>query len=283
MGFFDIVKMLLIAAAEALAEWLPVSSTGHIVVLGHYLGFSDWNESGAVRELFVASATLGTFLAACALYLPNNGLTYRTQDGRRMPAADRLRFYMAVLIAWIPCILVAFTFGGIFNGFLYDPKSVQTLKMTMVVMIFGGFLMCVGELIGRRVTVKYEKLEDIPLWLILLLCPVPIIGFLPGASLFGVMVLIAVVFGVRRRTAVSFGVFMSLPAVAVYGVLPVIRNAGALTGIVASEMLMGGVLAFLLSFFLLRSITALLSERTFAKFGRYRIAFGALLYVFTIL
>ena len=283
MGFFDIVKMLLIAAAEALAEWLPVSNTGHITVLGQYLGFADWNSGDAVRNLFTATATLGTILAACALYLPNNGLTYRTQDGRRMLAADRLRFYVAVLIAWVPCLLLAVVLGKELNAFLYDPKSIQTLRMTMVVTVFGGVLLCLGEFCIRRRTVTYEKLEEIPLWLIFLLGPVQMIGFLPGASRFGLTVLIAAVLGVQKRTAVNLAIFMSLPAVFVYGILPILRNLGAIGGIVASEMLMGGVFAFLISFFRLRSIAAVLSGNTFTRFGRYRIAFGVLLYVFSIL
>lgn len=283
MGFFDIVKMLLIAAAEALGEWLPVSNTGHITVIGQYFGFEDWYTGEAVRNLFVASATLGTMLAACALYLPHNGLTYRTQDGRRMLAADRLRFYVAILITWVPCLLLALMFGGKWSAFLYDPKSMQTIKMTMVVMITGGVVLWLGAFRSRRAFVKYEKLEEIPRWMILLLGPVQIIGFLPGASRFGLTIVIAVMLGVQLKTAVNFSVFMSLPAVVVYGVLPIVRNAGSIHGILASEMLTAGVLAFLISFVLLRSVAAIVSGKTLARFGQYRIAFGILLYVFSIL
>ena len=275
--------MLLIAAAEALTEWLPVSNTGHVAVLGQYFGFENWYDKEAVRNLFVASASLGTLLAACALYMPNNGLTYRTQDGRRMLAADRLRFYIAILIAWVPCLLVSVMFGKKWNAFLYDPKSIQTLKMTMVITIFGGLMLCLASLRNRRSSGKYEKLEDIPRWLILLLGPVQIVGFLPGASRFGLTIVIAVLFGVQIRNAVNLGVFMSLPAVVVYGVLPIFRNAGSINGIVASEMLTAGVLAFLISFVLLRSVAAIFSGKTLLRFGQYRIAFGVLLYVFSIL
>ena len=283
MGFFDILKMLLIAAAESLTEWIPVGNTGHLSVLGHYLGFTGWKSSAAVREIYVAAATTGTILAACALFLPNNGLFVRMPDDRRILARERLRFYVAIALGWMPCLLVSLAFGEQFSDFMYDPESVRTLKLIMVLMVVGGLLQFLFEFRNRKVTARYERLEEVPPAIILLISLLQITGLLPGTCRFGLAILLAVMLGVSKRTAVTLSVFVNLPSLFVFGIIPMIRRIGIVNGILVSELLMAGILAFLISFFMLRSIADWLTKDSFVRFGRYRIAFGVVLYLFTIL
>lgn len=283
MSFFDILKMLLIAAAESLTEWIPVGNTGHLAVLGHYLGFEGWKSSAAVREIFVSAATTGTVLAACALFLPNNGLFVRMPDERRILARERLRFYVAIALGWLPCLLVTLAFGEQFSDFIYDPQSVKNLKLIMVLMIVGGAAQFLFELRNRKIMPRYERLEEVPPAIILLISLLQIIGLLPGTCRFGLAILLAVMLGVSKRTAVTLSVFVNLPSLFVFGIIPMIRRISVVNGILISEMLMAGILAFLISFFMLRTIADWLTKDSFVRFGRYRIAFGIVLYLFTIL
>jgi Uncharacterized bacitracin resistance protein len=283
VGVFNILKMLLLSAAEALTEWLPVSNTGHLAVLGHYLGFDHWEANATLRDIFVAASLLGSVLAACALFLPNNGLFYKTPEGKKMIAGERLRFYVAILLAWIPCLLLALVFGQQFSDFIYDPESIRNLRMTMVLMILGGVISIFGEIHNRNVEPKYTRLEEIPVGFLFLLGLTQIVGFLPGACRFGLAILVAVAFGVERRAAVTLSVFMSLPSLFVCGALPILRNLNKIGGITASELLTAFVLAFLVSFFALRWIISMLSKRSLIRFGQYRVVFGILLYLFVIL
>lgn len=283
MGFFDILKMLLLAAAEGLTEWLPVSNTGHISVLGHYLGFADWNASTVLRELYVGAATLGAVLAACALFLPGNGPFSKTLDGKRVVADERVRFFTAIGIGWIPCLLLSLIFGSKLSDFLYDPKAMQNQRLTVVCMIVGGALFLLAELRNRKRIPRYERMEEVPVKIIMVLGLTQLAGFLPGASRFGLAILVAMALGVSRKTSVTLAVFVNMPAAIVCGALPILRNLGHIGGIYVSEMMMASILAFLISFFALRAILSVLTENSMARFGRYRIAFGVLLYLFFIL
>ena len=294
MGFLDIMKMLLIAVAESLTEWIPVSNTGHIAVIEHYLGFTDWKSSAAFRELYVAAATTGTILAACALFLPNNGLFIRTPDNRRILAGERMRFYVAILFGWLPCLFVTLAYGQSVTDFSYSPNSLKNLKLIIVLMILGGILQCLFEWRDRILqflfrskyvsfTVRYERLEEIPAAIILLMSLTQMISVLPGTCRFGLSIMIAVLLGVQKRTAITLSVFVNMPAVFVFGIVPILRHLGSIGGILASEMMMAGILSFLVSFFMLRIIATWLTKKSFTRFGRYRIAFGVVLYLFTIL
>ena len=283
MAFFDILKLLMMTVIASVGEWLPVSNTGHLAVFGHYLGFSDWNASAAVRESFAGAAVFGTVLASCALFLPNNGAFTKTQDNRRAVARDRIRFYVAILLAWIPTLAVQLMFGRKLNEFLMATDSLQNLKLVMVLMIAGGAVVWLSEIRNKNVPVRYELPEDIPVAMILLFGLIPLLSFLPGTCRFGLTILAAVSLGVSRRTALTLAVFFNMPAAIVFGAVPVIRRLFSVGGIAVSELLTASVLSFLISFFVLKAVLTLLGRNRMSRFGQYRVGFGILLYLFSIL
>lgn len=283
MGFFDIIKMILIAACAGVTEWLPVSNSAHITVLGHYLGFPDWNASAVFREQFVGAATFGALMAAVLLFLPKNLPLYRDWKGNVKAAGERTRIFTVIGLSWIPNLVIGLIFGSDFSAFTYASDSLRTLRMTMVLMIAGGLIVWFAEIRNRATLPLYDRPEDVPFRFWLLIGLVQTVAFLPGCSRFGIAILLAVSLGIGRRTAVTVAILSGMPSLIVNGLLPLVIHGIQPDRWMISELITAAIVSFLVSFAVVRAIVSYLSKTSLTRFAKYRIAFGILLYLFCIL
>jgi len=283
VGFFDIIKMLLFGVIEGLTEWIPVSNTGHLAVAGHFLHFGLYRESETFRELFNASASLGAVAAAMLLFLPGNSLFVSGPQGTTSVSRERTIFWGIAVVSFLPTLFTEMLFAGEFAAFAYAPDSLRNLKMTVVIMIVGGLIAILGERRNMNCSWSYEQPNEIPPRTLFFIGLTQIVSFLPGASRFGIMVLVAVALGVRRSAAVTTVMLMSIPTLLLSSAYPIVRSIGSVDGMQLSAMLTVAIVAFFVSFFALREIVRRLCRSDMRKYGRYRIAFGVLLLLFSIL
>lgn len=283
MRFFVIFKVILFGIVEGLTEWIPVSNTGHLAVLSHYLSFDAYEANAVFREMLVAGAAFGAACAAALLFLPGNTLMVQRIQKQRSISRERTAFWAVVTASFLPTALIGLFFSDEFAGFAFAPNSVRNLKMVVVAMITGGLFYLVSEFRIRRGAIRYEKTEEIPPRLIFIAGLTQMISFIPGSSRFGVLVLTLALFGVSRAACVSTAVFISIPSLFVSSLLPTLFYLFKLNGIEFSFVMTAALVSFFTSFFTLREIIRRLSKADLTKLGRYRIGFGVLLLLFCIL
>ena len=154
MRFFDIFKVILFGIVEGLTEWIPVSNTGHLAVLSHYLSFDAYEANAVFREMLVAGAAFGAACAAALLFLPGNTLMVQRIQKQRSISRERTAFWAVVTASFLPTALIGLFFSDEFAGFAFAPNSVRNLKMVVVAMITGGLFYLVSEFRIRRGAVR---------------------------------------------------------------------------------------------------------------------------------
>ncbi|MBR5712527.1 MAG: hypothetical protein IKX54_02930 [Lachnospiraceae bacterium] len=283
MSVLDIIKLILFGVIEGVTEWIPVSNTGHLAVASHFLDFSVYRESMEFREMFVGSAMFGSAMAALLLFVPGNFLFIRTFRGARKVSRDRSLFWLIAIVSFLPTLLALLLFGTDLTEFVFAVDSLRNQRLTVVIMIIGAAVTIFAELRNRTVAWLYERPNEIPPRYLLLAGCAQIVLFLPGASRFGVILLVLMALGAKRSAAVSTAVFLSIPSMLTTSLLWMLRSIGSVTGMQISAMITVMIVAFFVSFYMLRMFVRILSNSEMIRFAKYRAAFGILLLLFFIL
>ncbi len=283
MALFDFLKLILFGAVEGITEWLPVSNTGHLAVASRFFAFDDYAESEMFRQTFLATASLGAVIAAALLFLPKNLVLFRDAGGKLRHSRIRAAFWLTILISSLPAIGVNILFADEISAFCYTPGAERSIRMTVVLMLIGGILLWISERQLRNRAPQYKRPDDIPIYLLFGIGLSQIIMIVPGASRFGLILLIALFLGVSRGAAVSTSIFVSIPTILITSLVQILRNMKSLNGFMVTELLAVGITSLFVSFIALRSIVSYLSGRDMRKFAQYRITAAVLLYVFIIL
>jgi undecaprenyl-diphosphatase len=250
----------LLGILQGLTEFLPVSSTAHLILGAQALGFDD---PGGV---FIVMIQLGSILAVVWLYREKvlsvlAGLTSR-------PEAQR--FAALILVAFLPALVIGGLFGGLVKKVLYySPLAIA------VSFIAGGVVMLLVERLRPRPTVHSVEAVPFPRAFGIGLCQA--LALVPGVSRSGSTIVGGLVMGLERTTAAEFSFFLAMPTMAAAFVHDLIDARHSLTGARAEVIAVGFVMAFLASLVVVKPFLRLVGRSGFAPFAWYRIAAGAIL------
>ncbi len=253
----DVLNAAILGLVEGLTEFLPVSSTGHLILVGDLLGFQ-----GPPGFIFEVAIQLGAILAICALYFGR--LARAVVALPRDPAARR--FAAAVLLAFLPAALLGVLFHGAIKAVLFDPLPVS------IALILGGVVILLVD--KRAPAPRHLQAETIPLRTALLIGVAQAAALIPGVSRSGATILGALMLGVERRAAAEFSFFVAIPTMLGATVYDLWKNRAGLDLEGAGLIALGFLVAFLAALLVVRPALALISRHGFAPFGWYRIAIG---------
>ena len=259
----------LIAAAvlgilEGLTEFIPVSSTGHILLAGHFMGFVSAGRS------FEVVIQLGAVLAVLSVYAAKLWQVFST--AHEDPKA--FRFIVAVALAFLPAVVI----GVLAHGFI---KSVlfETPRLIAAMLVIGGvILLWVDRL---KLTPKYEDAMDVPLGVALKIGFIQCLAMVPGTSRSGATIVGALLLGVSKRGAAEFSFFLSMPTMAAAFTYDLWKNRAVLDQGALSEIAVGFVLAFISAVLVVKWLLGYVSRHGYALFGWWRIIIGSV--AFTLL
>jgi undecaprenyl-diphosphatase len=253
-------KAVLIGVVEGLTEFLPVSSTGHIILAGELLHFQ-----GPPGKVFEIVIQLGSILAVCFLY---RGKLLATAGGvvRREPLA--VRFAAAVIVAFLPAVVVGVAAHKYIKSVLFDPMVVA------VALIVGGFAILVIERFAQRPRIK--SVDEVDLKTALLIGLSQCLAMIPGVSRAGATIMGGRVFRVDRATAAEFSFFLAIPTMLGATVYDLYKNWSSLDWSGGAVIALGFVVAFLSAAVVVGAFVRFISRHGFAVFAWYRIALGAL-------
>ena len=255
----DIAIYIILGIIEGLTEFLPVSSTGHLILAGELLGFTG---EGSVA--FKVAIQLGAILAVLVAYW---GRFWGIGTGLLRGEREAIWFTRNILIGFLPAMLIgAVAYEGI-------RQLIQSPMTVAVALIVGGIAILVIERMVKMV--KVERVETMPLPTAVAIGLVQCIAMIPGVSRSGATIMGALLMGVERKTAAEFSFFLAVPTMLGATTLQLLKNQDDLGQAGAWGIALGFVVSFVVAVVVIRWFIGIVSKHGFAPFGWYRIAAGA--------
>ncbi|MCF3932292.1 undecaprenyl-diphosphate phosphatase [Acuticoccus sp. M5D2P5] len=255
-----IVSAVILGIVEGLTEFIPVSSTGHILLLGHFLGFDS---SGKTFEVLIQ---LGAICAILAVY--TNRLTTIVLATPHDPAARR--FVAGIVVAFLPAAFAGVMLHGFIKEVLYESPS-----LICTTLILGGIVLL---WIDRRASPepRYTNATQYPVWLAFAIGCCQMLALVPGVSRSGATIGGALLFGTDKRSAAEFSFFLALPTMGGAFVYDLYVNRNQLSVDDAVIITIGFVTAFFAALLVVRTLLDFVSRHGFTPFAWWRIVVGVL-------
>jgi undecaprenyl-diphosphatase len=256
----DLVQAVILGLVEGVTEFIPVSSTGHLIVVSHWLGQVD--ERAKTFDIFIQ---LGAILAIVWLY---RARLLHTLAGARTDSASR-RLLLNLAISFLPAAAV---------GFLIHDWIKQHLFNTSVVawaLILGGIAILLIERWSPRT--RFEEVGEVPPTTALGVGLAQVLSLIPGTSRSGATIMGGYALGLSRRAATELSFFLAIPIMFAATLYELAKSAGALSTADAPFFATGFVVAFLSALVVVKAFLAYVSHHSFAAFAWYRIVFGGFL------
>jgi undecaprenyl-diphosphatase len=255
----DVVSALILGAIEGFTEFLPISSTGHLILAGELLGFQD-----NLGKVFDVVIQLGAILAVVALFF---GRLWKVLVGLPTDPGAR-RFAIAVILAFLPAAVIGFLLHDFIKDDLFRPRVVA------ISLIVGGILILVLERIAPRP--RYKTVEGMPMTTALGIGFCQCLAMIPGVSRSGATILGGEMLGVDRRTATEFTFYLAIPTMLGATVLDLFKARHELTTDGLGIIAIGFVTAFVVAIPVVKGLIGFVGRFGLAPFGWYRIAIGAI-------
>jgi undecaprenyl-diphosphatase len=251
------LKALLLGIVEGITEFLPISSTGHLILAGDLLNFND--ETGKVFEIVIQ---LGAILAVCWVYRAKLLDVLRNLPRQR----EAQRFTANLIIAFLPAAILGVLFIQIIKEYLFKPVPVA------LAFIIGGLLILWAERREHRIAVT--NVDDMGWKDALKVGCAQALALIPGTSRSGATILGGLFFGLSRKAATEFSFFLAIPTMFAATCYDVYKHRDLLHLQDLQIFAIGFVAAFISAFFAVRGLLRYISNHDFSAFAWYRIAFG---------
>lgn len=259
MDIVLLVKAAIMGIVEGLTEFLPISSTGHLILAGSLLGgFGD--DRGKVFEIAIQT---GAIFAVILVYWQKIRSTVVALP--RQPKAQRLA--LNIFIGFLPAVVLGLLFGKVIKAHLFIPTVVAST------FIIGGFIILWAE---KRPpgSVRVEHVDDMTLWDALKVGLVQCFAMIPGTSRSGSTIIGGMLLGLSRQAATDFSFFLAIPTLIGAGVYSVYKERAALSMADMPLFAVGLVFSFISAWLCVRWLLRYISSHSFVPFAWYRIAFG---------
>ncbi|EXI91969.1 MAG: Undecaprenyl-diphosphatase [Candidatus Accumulibacter sp. BA-94] len=252
-----LLKALILGIVEGITEFLPVSSTGHLILAGDLLDFND--ERGKLFEIVIQS---GAMLAVCWEYRAKIGSVVRGLPSE--PAAQR--FALNILVAFLPLAVIGLLFGKAIKAHLFNAPVVAAA------FIIGGLVILWAE--RREHRIRIESIDDLSLSDALKLGLAQALALIPGTSRSGATIIGGLFFGLSRRAATEFSFFLAMPTLIGASIYQLYKERALLSVDDLGMWVVGFIASFISAFWAVRGLLRYISTHDFSIFAWYRIAFG---------
>ncbi len=252
-----IVEALALGVLEGLTEFIPVSSTGHLLLAGHFLGFQS---TGRTFEVLIQ---LGAILAILSVYFAR-----LLNIALRLPGdPDARRFVIGILVAFLPAAVI----GALAHGFIKDVLF-ETPLVICIALILGGIVLLWMD--RRPATPRFRDAERFPLGVCLAIGFAQCLAMIPGVSRSGATIVGALLLGCDKRSAAEFSFFLAMPTMAGAFAYDLYKNHALLTADDVAVIVVGFLAAFVAAVIVVRVLLDFVSRHGFAPFAWWRIAVG---------
>lgn len=268
----EILKAVLFGIVEGITEWLPISSTGHMILLDEFIRLDVSEE---FMEMFRVVIQLGAILAVVLLFFPKIFPFQFDAKKGSLIKKDIFILWFKIIVACIPAAIIGLLFDDILEEWFYNYKVVATM------LILFGVLFIVIEKRNKRLKPKIRSLEEITYTTAVLIGVFQLIAAIfPGTSRSGATILGALLIGVSRTVAAEFTFFLAIPVMLGASLLKIVKFGFAFTHMELAILLTGMVVAFVVSILVIRFLMDFIKKHDFVVFGYYRIILGVMVLIY---
>lgn len=264
----ELLKAILFGIVEGITEWLPVSSTGHMIILDELIKLDCTPE---FLEMFLVVIQLGAILAVVILFW-NKIFPFQFRDKEKpVIEMDKIVLWLKIIVACIPAAIVGILFDDVFEALFYHASSVA------LALIAFGVAFIVVERRNKGKSAKVRKLDDITFQTAFIIGIFQLIAAIfPGTSRSGATIVGALLIGVSRSVAAEFTFFLAIPVMFGASLLKLVKFGLSFTTLEAGVLIIGMLVSFFVSIFVIKFLMDYIKKHDFQVFGWYRIVLGIL-------
>ena len=265
----DILKAIIFGIVEGITEWLPISSTGHLIIMEELLKL---DQGDAFFKMFQVVIQLGAILAVVVIYFHklNPFSPKKTQKQKMMT----WQIWIKVVIGCVPAGVV----GLLFNDWI-DKKLYHWYVVALTLIIY-GVLFIVVENYQKDKTPQVTKFSQLTVPMILIIGVFQMLALIPGTSRSGATIVGALMIGVSRSVAAEYTFFLAIPVMFGASLLKLVKFGFNFTAMQAAVLLVGMVVSFAVSIVAIKFLMSYIRKNDFKVFGYYRIVLGVIVFLF---
>ena len=267
MKFIEILKAIILGIVEGITEWLPISSTGHMILVDEFIKL---NISEEFKEMFFVVIQLGAILAVPVLFF--NKLNPFSNKKSQREKSMTWQLWFKVIVGALPAAIIGVLLDDILDEYLY------TYYVVAIALIVYGIAFIFVERLKKDSSFRVERVEELSYKDALIIGSYQVLSLIPGTSRSGSTILGGMLSGVSRTASAEFSFFMAIPIMLGASGLKILKflmDGFVATGLEISLLLIGIVVSFLVSLFAIKFLMDFVKRHTFKPFGVYRIALGA--------
>lgn len=271
---FEILKVIFLGIVEGITEWLPISSTGHMLLVDEFIKL---NMSDAFKEMFFVVIQLGAILAVLVLFW-DKMFPFQFKDKRKsIIREDVFSLWFKVAFACIPGAVVTILFDDFIESHLHTPVVIASM------LILYGVAFIVVEQWNRKRRPKIKSLNDVTYKTAFLIGLFQVLSIIPGTSRSGSTIIGALIIGVSRTVAAEFTFFLAVPVMFGLSGLKLLKFGFSFAASEIIVLLLGTVVAFVVSLIVIRFLMGYIRKHNFKLFGWYRILIGVVVLAYFLM
>ena len=267
----EILKAVLLGIVQGITEWLPISSTGHMILLDEVIKV---NMSEAFKEMFLVLVQLGSILAVVFLFWSK--LWPFTSKKGAFVKKDIMELWFKILVASVPAGIIGVMLGDKIDAVFYNPWTVAAT------LILCGILFIVIENRNKNRKPKIRSAAEFTYKTAFIIGLFQMLALIPGTSRSGATIVGAILIGTQRIAAAEFSFYMAVPAMFGASLAKLVKFGFDFTGLEIAVLLTGMLVSFVVSVLAIKFLIGYIKKNDFKAFGWYRIALGALVLTYFI-
>lgn len=262
----DIIKSVIFGIIEGVTEWLPISSTGHLIIAEELMSFK--NVSTHFYSLYSVVIQLGAVLAVAVTYFKKL-FPFKKEEGRVKVKKDTINIWQNIVAGCLPAGVVGILFDDVIDAYFYTYK---TVSFTLIIY---GILFIIIENYKKNAVAKYVCADEIDGKTALLIGLFQMLSLIPGTSRSGATILGAILLGVSRTAAAEFSFFMAIPVMLGASAVKIYDFGCPLSKYEFIVLAVGFSVSFVVSLIAVKGLIKFVKTHSFSSFGVYRILLGA--------
>ena len=273
---WNLIKSLIYGIVQGITEWLPISSTGHLILMNQFMPLNVYTDSAANQsfwEMYSVMIQVGSILAVILLFIRR-----LNPFSRKLKIKDRnmiLRLWIKILIAAVPAGI-----AGVLLDAWVEEKMSSVYVIAAALIIYGILFILIEK---KERMPKITSTRQISYQNAFFTGLFQVLSIIPGTSRSGVTILGGSLLGYNRTTAAEFSFYMAIPVMFGAGILKLLKMKTALTAGAAAVALTGTITSFIVSVLVIRAMLAYIRKHDFTLFGYYRIILGVMMLIFAML